>query len=84
MTMLIDAERSGNCSVGRKIITMQDVLAIIPATRQTLYRWMESEGFPRPIKLGKFLIGFREAEVMAWISSRPRLPVGNDDLDDRR
>ncbi len=60
-----------------KSVRMADVLRIVPVTRQTLYRWIEDGTFPQPIKLGPSSIGFRESEVIAWLSTRPRVQVGD-------
>lgn len=55
-----------------RMISIDAVLAVVPTTRQTLYRWMDAGKFPKPIKLGNSKIGFVEAEVVAWLKSRPR------------
>lgn len=62
----------------RKLIRMADVLKIVPATRQTLYRWIEAGRFPKPIKLGDSAIGFCEAEIIAWLDARPRAGQKNE------
>ena len=56
-----------------KIIGIDAVLSAVPATRQTLYRWIHRGDFPAPVKLGRSRIGFREAEVLAWLNTRPRV-----------
>ena len=37
----------------------------------TLRRWIETEGFPRGIKLGPNTRAFPEDEVMQWLATRP-------------
>ncbi|MFA7306032.1 MAG: AlpA family phage regulatory protein [Hyphomicrobium sp.] len=64
--------------LSRKMIRMADVLKIVPATRQTLYRWIENGRFPKPVKLGDSVIGFCEAEVIAWLDARPRAGQKNE------
>lgn len=69
-------EKAADTLLAHKSIRMADVLRIVPVTRQTLYRWIEEGTFPKPIKLGPSSIGFRESEVVAWLSTRPRVQVG--------
>lgn len=42
-------------------------LSISPAT---LWRWVRSGHFPRPIRLGENSVGWREAQVTAWLNER--------------
>lgn len=60
-----------------RMISIDAVLAVVPTTRQTLYRWMEAGKFPKPVKLGNSKIGFRETDVLAWLNERPRA-LGSD------
>jgi predicted DNA-binding transcriptional regulator AlpA len=38
--------------------------------RMTLTRWMQSNGFPQPLRLGANSVAWSEAEVMTWLSQR--------------
>lgn len=38
----------------------------------TLYDWMASGKFPRPVKLGAKIAAWRESEVDAWMEARER------------
>ena len=38
----------------------------------TLKRWMETEGFPRSMKLGPNSHAWIESEVYEWLAGRPR------------
>lgn len=38
----------------------------VPCTRATLWRWVASGRFPRPIKLSGGVTAWREQDVMAW------------------
>ena len=40
---------------------------------RTVRRLIRADGFPRPIRLSQQRVAFIEAEVSAWIASRPRL-----------
>jgi predicted DNA-binding transcriptional regulator AlpA len=37
----------------------------------TLKRWQEKQGFPRGVLLGENTRAWREAEIEAWLASRP-------------
>lgn len=36
-------------------------------SRSTIYAMMANGGFPRPVKLGSRAVGWREADVLAWL-----------------
>lgn len=42
----------------------------------TVYRWIKTQGFPRPIKLSPCCSLWVVEEVQAWIDSRGRLHAG--------
>jgi len=42
------------------------------ADRATLRRWMNVEGFPKPIVLSANSIAWRAPEVLEWLANRPR------------
>ena len=42
-------------------------------SQATLYRWMKTQGFPRPKKLGPRAVGWVKFEVDAWLDSRERV-----------
>lgn len=37
------------------LLTVKDVIARFKITRQTLYKWVKSGYFPKPIKFGTFI-----------------------------
>tara|TARA_R110002074_G_scaffold55104_1_gene137031 strand:- start:209 stop:394 length:186 start_codon:yes stop_codon:yes gene_type:complete len=39
-------------------------------SRSTLYAMMAEGNFPKPVKLGKRAVGWRERDVSAWLQSR--------------
>lgn len=53
-----------------KILRRQDVEAFVGLSRSTLYAMMAEGTFPKPIKLGKRAVGWREADIAAWLESR--------------
>ncbi len=55
-----------------RLISMLDVVRITTYSRPSIYRLIETRGFPKPIKLGDVKIAFHADEVEAWLASRPR------------
>ena len=53
-----------------QILRMHDVMAKLGVSRQTVYRLMADESFPRSIKIGKRTVGWRLDEVERWITAR--------------
>ena len=39
-------------------------------SRSTIYAMMAEGAFPKPVRLGKRAVGWREADVRAWLESR--------------
>ena len=57
-----------------QILRVADVLAMTGLSRTTLWRRIKSGDFPPPILLGgpgSRAVGWRRAEVQAWIDERP-------------
>jgi len=50
----------------RKMLTMNEVLALLGVNRTTLYRWVWKNEFPKPLKVGPSTVRFYEDEVVAW------------------
>lgn len=49
--------------------------AVIEATalsKSTLYAMIQDGDFPRPMRLGKRAVGWREADIEAWLNSRSK------------
>lgn len=44
----------------------------VPVGVTTIYRWMKEGDFPRPIKLGRRVALWDEAEIDAWLAKSPR------------
>src|SRR2546430_15995892 len=44
---------------------------------RTIWRWMDTENFPRPFKVGPAAIAWRADELQKWVSSRPRKQLGD-------
>lgn len=53
-----------------RILRRPDVERITGLSRSTLYAMMAEGAFPKPVKLGKRAVGWREADIAAWLESR--------------
>ena len=53
-----------------RIIRRREVEEMVGLSRSTIYALMKRDLFPRPVRLGARAVGWREAEISAWISSR--------------
>lgn len=51
-----------------RLVAIQEKLGI---SKATIYRWMKSEGFPAPLRLGPRAVGWTEASIDEWLASRP-------------
>ena len=56
------------------ILRMPAVVAMTGISRSRIYEYMkrETDPFPRPLKLGPSSVGWRKAEVEAWLDARER------------
>ncbi len=52
------------------IIKLPEVLALTKISKSTLYRFMESGDFPRPIRLGKRARAWRKTDIEEWLETR--------------
>lgn len=55
-----------------KVIHYDEVQRLLGVSRTTLWRWERNGLFPARIKLGPNSVAWSEAEVAAWLASRPR------------
>jgi prophage regulatory protein len=39
-------------------------------SRSTIYQQIAEEVFPKPLKLGKRAVGWRESDIIQWLDSR--------------
>jgi len=53
-----------------RLLALPTVLELTTLKRQTLYAMMLADRFPRPVKVGKRRVAWREADVATWIESR--------------
>ena len=57
-----------------ELLTRHEVQALLKCSRSSLYAWMESAAFPKPIKLGS-TNRWVPGEIEAWIQMQPRAVI---------
>lgn len=53
-----------------RIIRLSEVLTSTGLTRSTIYRYIASDCFPKPVSLGDRAVGWIEEEVQEWVLAR--------------
>lgn len=53
------------------LISIGDVLSLIPIARSTLYLLMQEPDFPKPVKIGGRVF-WKEEEIYAYINSKQK------------
>ena len=54
------------------MINIRKVEDVTDLSRSSIYVYMEEEGFPRPIRVGKRAVRWVLAEVLEWLERRDR------------
>ena len=54
----------------QRLMRRPDVQNVTGLSRSTIYAMMAEGTFPKPVKLGKRAVAWREADVKAWLESR--------------
>ena len=49
------------------ILRRPDVEKRCGLSRSTIYQLMTEGGFPRPVRLGKRAVGWRESDIAGWL-----------------
>ena len=57
-----------------RILRLPDVVRMTGISRSRIYVYMsrKADPFPRSIRLGPNMVGWRKSEVEAWLSARQR------------
>lgn len=53
-----------------KMLRRPAVEQLVGLGRSTIYAMIAEGTFPKPLKLGKRAVGWRESEITAWIDNR--------------
>ncbi|MES1192437.1 MAG: AlpA family transcriptional regulator [Steroidobacter sp.] len=54
-----------------KVLKLPEVIQRTGKKKTPIYAGAKSGEFPKPIKLGKRAVGWKESDIEAWIASRP-------------
>lgn len=54
----------------RKMLTIDDVLDLVPLGKSTIYRMMDEGRFPKSRKIGQRAIVWSRSEIEAWIDEK--------------
>jgi prophage regulatory protein len=58
--------------ITERIYKLPEVLAVTRLGRTTLYEKIKRGEFPPPVRLGARAIAWRDEDLAAWLSSRPK------------
>jgi len=54
----------------QRMLRLPQVLDRTGLSRATVYKWIDRDEFPRPVKLGVRLIAWRESDIEEWLETR--------------
>ena len=57
--------------MGDRLLRRREVERITGMSRSSIYRRMQSGGFPRPVRVGPSAVRWKESDITAWVESRP-------------
>lgn len=55
------------------IIRLPDVKRRTGLSRSSIYSFIQSDKFPKPISLGERAVGWLESEISSWIAERAEM-----------
>ena len=55
--------------LAERLVPLRVVCFVTGLSRSTIYRMIGAGTFPRPVKISKARIAWRESEVLAWLAS---------------
>ena len=67
-------KKEGMMEKDDRLLRREEVETRCGITRSSLYRLMREGLFPRPVKVGKRAVRWRESEISGWLQSRPHSP----------
>lgn len=53
-----------------KLLKMRDVMVLTSLAKSTIYKYIDTEGFPKQVKLGSGSVAWIEGEVLDWIEAK--------------
>ena len=58
-------------SMKERLLRRREAERITGMSRSTIYRLMQEEAFPRPVRVGPGAVRWKLSDISAWIESRP-------------
>lgn len=55
-----------------QLVSLRTTIKLVSASRSSIYRWINANSFPVPVRIGERAIAFKLTELEKWIESRPR------------
>lgn len=55
-----------------QILRRPEVERTTGLSRSTIYKAMTENAFPKPIRIGRRAVGWRQADIMNWLETRPQ------------
>lgn len=55
-----------------RLLTIDAVAEALAVHRASIYRMIQEQGFPRPLKIGS-RSRWRQSEIKAWLEAQPRM-----------
>lgn len=63
-----------------RVLTMRQLLEVIPYTPQHIYRLEAAGKFPKRIRIGANRVAWRHADILKWVTERPTVePVAEQE-----
>ena len=56
----------------RIILRVRDVVGVTGLSKSTIYQMIKTNDFPRPLRLGKRAVGWRQSDIASWLEQRPK------------
>jgi len=53
-----------------QFLRLTEVRGRIGVSKSTIYQWMQSDSFPRPVKLGARSVAWQEIAIDEWMATR--------------
>lgn len=53
-----------------KVLRLPAVIDRVGLRRASIYAYMDRGEFPRPIRIGRSAVAWRESDIIAWLATR--------------
>ncbi len=55
--------------LAERLVPLRTLCAVTGLSRSTVYRKLSDRSFPKPVRISKGRVAWREREVLAWLSA---------------